>query len=179
MEMGNGTEAYDFSLFEDRNGNISAAAQRQVKEPVKKRREPQKQAKIVEMPGVKPQSRAKRKNLKLLARVFGFLMLCGLVANLIYCRAVLTELTDEIGTAQEALAEQESVKIQLETKRSEKYTDEYISAYVRENLNMREATDSQIHYLNVYDHDVGTVVQENEETNVILKFLNQLLNGIS
>ena len=179
MALGNGSEAYDFSLFEVKDTGVSSAAQRRAQETEKRREEQQRQAEIIELPGANQKNRAQKKNLKALVKVFGFLLVCALVANLIYCRAVLTELTDEIDTAQGVLAEQESIQIQLETRRSEKYTDEYVASYARNQLGMREKTDSQVKYFNVYDNDVGTVVQENEETNFLLKFFNHLIDGIT
>ena len=167
-------EAYDFSLFEEKNISASSAAPKRERTPERK-----SQAQIIELPGVKQNPVKRKKTLKAIAKIFGFLVICALVGNLIYGMSVLTELDDEIETAQSALAEEQSIRIQLETKRAEKYTDEYVRKYAEEKLGMRELTDSQIQYFSVYTSDQGAVLQENEDGGVLLRLFNWFAKALS
>ena len=74
----------------------------------------------------------------------------------------LTELTEEINQTSQALAEAESLEIQLNMAAAQKMTGAQVEEYAA-SLGMEKVSGSQVTYINVAQEDQGTVVQQVEE----------------
>ena len=85
----------------------------------------------------------------------------GAIGAIVFSQVQLTELTEQINTTTTALAEQESIAVQLEMQAAEKMNTDEIEAYARETLGMEKATEGQTTYISLAQEDAGTVVQEN------------------
>lgn len=101
-----------------------------------------------------------------------------MVMSLIYGQVQLTELTEEINTAQSDLAQLESVEIQLQMKATSNMNVDEIKAYAENELGMEKIKNSQISYVNLAQQDVGTVV-EKDQGNIFQRFWSALTSWMS
>ena len=165
MAYGNSAEAYDFSLFEERGQASSAARQ------VQPKKEPK--GKILEFPESRPVSRNKGKLLRAAGTVLCVAVILGLVVNLIHSQVVLTELTDQITTAQAALSEQQGVAAQLQAEQAAAYALPAVEERAEE-MGMRKVSQSQLRYFSVSEEDQGTVIREAESKDWLTLFFESI-----
>lgn len=166
-------EAYDFELFENREGSAVRKKQ-EFKAPKIKQK-----AEVIDFPKTKEKTHNFAKIMKRVSAVSCVLIIFSLIAGLLYSRAYLDELTDTFNTAQTSLSEQQSINVQLSNKLAEKYTTQYIETYAGSHLEMRKANKSQISYVSVSKGDCGTVVQKSEGSNIFTKIFNSIGDIIS
>lgn len=172
MVAGNRSEAYDFSLFEER-GHASSAARKVYPE-----KNAQPKGKILVFPDSHPIRRNKGKLLRAAVSVLCAGVIFGFVINLVHSQAILTELTEEVNTAQTALEEQQSIETQLQAKQAEKYSLPAVQEEA-EKLGMRKVSESQIQYFSVSENDKGTVVQAAEDKDWLTLFFESIWSWIS
>jgi len=172
MALGDRTEAYDFSLFEERGQASAAVRKPQPERPV------QPKGKIIEFPDAHPVRRNKGKLLRAAVSVLCAAVIFGFVINLVHSQAVLTELTEEVSTARTALTEQQSIETQIQAQQAEKYSIPAVQE-AAEDLGMRKVSQSQIQYFSVSDQDKGTVIQETEEKDWMTLFFESIWSWIS
>lgn len=151
------SEAYDFSLFEERS--TAPVLEPQIEA------QPQPRDNVVELPeqpepGKRPQARPRRNPLKMIAGALCFSLLFGTGITAVYSEVQLTELTDKINEVQNTLEEAESLEIQLRMQATQKMTDAQVEAYAIQQLGMGKMTGSQVVYMHVAQQDKGTVVQD-------------------
>lgn len=89
----------------------------------------------------------------LVAVVIGFVMVAGVVAG----QVQLTELTQEIETAQTQLEQLQSVQIQLEMEAAGSANSTEIEEYAKSVLGMAKISNDQVTYISLAGEDQGVV----------------------
>lgn len=172
--MANYDSLYDFSLFEERDGNAVRAAE--PKRRVIEQEVPAPKENIVELPKkeLEKNRRPKAKPLRAIRRVVSFALVMTVVVSLVYSQVQLTELTDQINTSTKQLAEEEALEIQLEMQTAEKINTADVEEYARKQLGMSKINEGQVVYMNMANSDKGTVLQETKEYNFFEKMVNEV-----
>jgi hypothetical protein len=164
------SEAYDFSLFEERNA--APVLDPQIEE------QPQRRDKVVELPEQQPQQeprkQPKHSPFKRIAGAlcFSLLFLTGITA--VYSEVQLTELTEKMNEMQGDLSEAQSLEIQLNMQAAQRMSDAQVEDYAVQQLGMGKLAGSQVVYMHVARQDKGTVVQEIAEASWLDKLLETL-----
>ena len=164
------SEAYDFSLFEERHTVEERAPAEDAprwdntqpqEEPRKEQREDSREN-VVELPKkeLEKNARPRRRPLRRLAAVLCFSVIFAAVTLVVYNQVQLTELTEQITSATKDLEEAQSVEIQLNMTASQKMDGAAVEQYAQEQLGMTKVKNSQVTYVNVAQEDQGTVVRE-------------------
>ena len=135
------SEAYDFSLFEERTSTEERVSNARWEE-LKKNRKP------------------RRHLLRRAAAVLCFGVVFSAVTLVVYNQVQLTELTEEINTTAKQLEEAESLEIQLNMEASAQMDGAAVEQYAQEELGMSKVSGGQVTYVNVAQEDQGTVVRE-------------------
>ena len=104
------------------------------------------------------------------------LVIVGAIGAVVFSQVQLTELTDEINTANESLSQEKSIAIQLEMQAASKLNTE-IEQIAREKLGMEKVADGQTSYISLTQDDEGTVVQA-EKTPNLLDRICQVLQSL-
>lgn len=152
------SEAYDFSLFEDRTDHVAP-----LHEP---RKDGQRQRgireNVVELPEreLKKNARPQRHPFRAMAFTACFAVIFSTVVAVVFSQVRLTELTEEINKATTALAEAESLEVQLNMQAAQKMDGAQVEEYAVKELGMSKITGGQVTYVNVAQQDKGTVVEE-------------------
>lgn len=159
--MANSSEAYDFSLFEDRVDNTAPAIDPKRREQPKRVERPDN---IVELPEreLKRNARPKRHPIRAMAAALCFSVILATVVSMVYGQVQLTELTEQLNTTTAALAEAESLEVQLSMQATEKMNGSQVEDYAKNTLGMAKISEGQVQYVNVTQADKGTVVEEIE-----------------
>ena len=161
------SEAYDLSQWEER-------VQTSLPErgPGEEEREESRE-KVVELPKkeLHKNKRPRRNPLKMAAATLCFGVILATVTTMIYNQVQLTELTEEINQTSQALAEAESLEIQLNMAAAQKMTGAQVEEYAA-SLGMEKVSGSQVTYINVAQEDQGTVVQQVEEPSLLGRLWN-------
>ena len=156
------SEAYDFSLFEERTSTEERVSNArwdnaQPEEPKKRSQE-----NVVELPEeeLKKNRKPRRHLLRRAAAVLCFGVVFSAVTLVVYNQVQLTELTEEINTTAKQLEEAESLEIQLNMEASAQMDGAAVEQYAQEELGMSKVSGGQVTYVNVAQEDQGTVVRE-------------------
>ena len=152
--MASTSNAYDFDLFDSRDHGSAAPKLPEPKAPQK-----QKQKNDV----VKLDEKQLRRSHRHSANTVKMLMNLAVV----FSQVQLTELTDEINTANESLSQEKSIAIQLEMQAASKLNTEEIEQIAREKLGMEKVADGQTSYISLTQDDEGTVVQAEKTPNLL------------
>lgn len=172
--MANSSSAYDFSLFEAHSAAIPAP--KTPAAPAKK-----KKSNVIRL-NEKQLRRSHRRNAHAFRTILSLgvvLVVVGAIGAIVFSQVQLTELTEQINTTTTALAEQESIAVQLEMQAAEKMNTDEIEAYARETLGMEKATEGQTTYISLAQEDAGTVVQENTAPNIFVQIWESILSIFS
>lgn len=166
--MANYSEAYDFSLFEERYDNTAPAV-----EPRRKRDE---KSNVVELPKNEPEksTKPKRHPVRAMTAVISFCFLLALAVAIVYSQEQLAMLTEQINVATETLAESESLEVQLNMQAAQKMNGAQVEAYAADELGMSKISSGQVTYVNVAQQDKGAVLQNAEGGSLIDKLLAKL-----
>ena len=146
--MASTSNAYDFDLFDSRDHGSAAPKLPEPKAPQK-----QKQKNNVVKLDEKQLRRSHRH--------------VGAIGAVVFSQVQLTELTDEINTANESLSQEKSIAIQLEMQAASKLNTEEIEQIAREKLGMEKVADGQTSYISLTQNDEGTVVQAEKTPNLL------------
>ena len=155
--MASTSNAYDFDLFDSRDHGSAAPKLPEPKAPQK-----QKQKNNVVKLDEKQLRRSHRHSantVKMLMNLAVVLVIVGAIGAVVFSQVQLTELTDEINTANESLSQEKSIAIQLEMQAASKLNTEEIEQIAREKLGMEKVADGQTSYISLTQDDEGTVVQ--------------------
>ena len=104
---------------------------------------------------------------KMLMNLAVVLVIVGAIGAVVFSQVQLTELTDEINTANESLSQEKSIAIQLEMQAASKLNTEEIVQIAREKLGMEKVADGQTSYISLTQDDEGTVVQAEKTPNLL------------
>lgn len=154
------SEAYDFSLFEERKENTAA-----VELPLKEE-ESSKKNNVIELPEkeLRKNRKPKRHPLKAVATLVGLAIFFTAMAGVVYNQMELTVLTDKINSVNAQLEEAKSVEIQLSMQASQKMNGAQVEEYAEKELGMSKISEGQVTYVNVAQDDKGTVVKEEQQS---------------
>lgn len=169
--MANSSSAYDFDLFE-----TQTAAAPVTPAPVKK-----KKANVIRL-NEKQLRRSYRHNAHALRTMLNLgvvLVIVGAIGAVVFSQVQLTELTDQINTVTNDLAEQQSLAVQLEMQAASKMNTDEVEAYARETLGMEKASEGQTTYISLQQEDAGTVVRENNAPNIFTRIWESILSIFS
>lgn len=164
------SEAYDFSLFEERDSaQEPVSSQESVRwdnrqpelEPKKEQREGVKEN-VVELPEkeLKKNARPRRHPLRRLGALLCFGVVFATGITVVYNQVQLTEITEQINIANEDLEEAKSLEIQLNMEASQKMNGAAVEEYAQNELGMSKVTNGQVTYVDIAGEDQGTVVRE-------------------
>ena len=155
--MASTSNAYDFDLFDSRDHGSAVPKLPEPKAPQK-----QKQKNNV----VKLDEKQLRRSHRHSANTVKMLIV-GAIGAVVFSQVQLTELTDEINTANESLSQEKSIAIQLEMQAASKLNTEEIEQIAREKLGMEKVADGQTSYISLTQDDEGTVVQAEKTPNLL------------
>ena len=158
--MASTSNAYDFDLFDSRDHGSAAPKLPEPKTPQK-----QKQKNNVVKLDEKQLRRSHRHSANMNLAVV--LVIVGAIGAVVFSQVQLTELTDEINTANESLSQEKSIAIQLEMQAASKLNTEEIEQIAREKLGMEKVADGQTSYISLTQNDEGTVVQAEKTPNLL------------
>ena len=163
--MASTSNAYDFDLFDSRDHGSAVPKLPEPKAPQK-----QKQKNNVVKLDEKQLRRSHRHSanpVKMLMNLAVVLVIVGAIGAVVFSQVQLTELTDEINTANESLSQEKSIAIQLEMQAASKLNTEEIEQIAREKLGMEKVADGQTSYISLTQDDEGTVVQAEKTPNLL------------
>lgn len=162
--------AYDFTLFEEPDHNTPSARSKKKAgdKPAEidggtKQNPKEKAAKKTESGAGIKRIRRRRSNFVRIALgvVFG-VAVAFIVVSIIHGQVQLTELNQEIADAKAQLAEQQSVYTQLEMKVDSSISTSVVEEYVKQNLNMSKAANSQKEFVNLSEGDKAEVSMDSD-----------------
>ena len=159
--MASTSNAYDFDLFDSRDHGSAAPKLPEPKAPQK-----QKQKNDV-VKQLRRSHRHSANTVKMLMNLAVVLVIVGAIGAVVFSQVQLTELTDEINTANESLSQEKSIAIQLEMQAASKINTEEIEQIAREKLGMEKVADGQTSYISLTQDDEGTVVQAEKTPNLL------------
>ncbi len=173
--MARQTEAYDFSLFEERMGSAAPILEPKIQEQPEQRPD-----NVVELPEQPQQSpKHQRGFLRMAAAVICFAVIFATAISAVYSEVQLTELTEQINNTKNSLAEAESLEIQLNMQAAQKMTEAQVEEYAMQQLGMSKMTGAQVTYLHVASQDKGTVVQDIEGGSPIDQFFAMIRSWLA
>ncbi len=118
--------------------------------------------------------KARRQNfsvVKAWARISAIVAIFSLTAFLVYGQVRLTELTDDINTAQQDINLLKSEEVQLQMQVANGIDSTEVEFYARNQLGMDNVNSNQIIYINLEDENKG-VVHNEDEGNLLLAIVN-------
>ena len=162
------TEAYDFSLFEERKTYTSTVE-------VLPRKKKSDRTNIVNLPQkeLKKNRRARINPIKGFIVTIGFAVAFTTLFVMVFNQVHLTELTDQINANYKVLQQAQSKEVYLEMKASESVDAMELERIAREELGMMKITEGQVVYVNMAGEDKGTVLQITE-----VSWLDKALNTV-
>lgn len=174
--MAYSSNAYDFELFETKPERAPLAA-----EPAPKASPKKKKANVIRL-DEKQLRRSRRHSahsLRTMVNLCLVLVVVGAIGAIVFSQVQLTELTDQINTANQALSEEKSLTVQLEMMAASQMDTDDLEAYAREKLGMEKVTEGQTSYISLAREDTGTVVQANRQSNFLEEIWNSVLSIFS
>lgn len=143
--MANQSSAYNFELFEP-NRKIE--------------QEPPRKPNVIELPKeqLEANRRTKIRPIRLVAIFAAFTIISGIVAAYVNGQVQLSELSEEMGTAQATLQEQQNLFTQLKIKSDSKLSMEAVENRASTSLGMQKTTRSQITTVELSKGDRSEVV---------------------
>lgn len=170
------SEAYDFSLFDTRYDNTVPAAL--PKEQPK--REAERRSNVVELPreDVHKSRRVKRNPIRMMVASVVFFTFVALGCAMVYSQQQLAVLTEQINYANEALAESQSLEVQLNMRASQTMSATQVEEYA-ERAGMSKASSGQITYVNVAQQDEGVVLESTEGGSVLDRMIAKVKSWLS
>lgn len=102
-----------------------------------------------------------------------------IIGAVVFGQVQLTELTEQIHAAEQALSEEKSLSVQLDMQANSNMNTDQIAEYARDQLGMEKITDSQTTYISLSQGDNGTVLQNNDGAGFLSAIWNAILSVFS
>ncbi len=171
--------AYDLDLFDDEL-NFSTTAPKRHEEETRQKQTRKKQShrnKVVTLPEEEIHKIRRRKHnpLKLVLGSAAALAVTFVIGVIIVGQVQLTELNQQIITAEKDLANSESIYIQNQMKVESTLSDAEIEKYATEVLGMTKASNAQKEFVALESGDKAEV-SEQQDSNIITRFFESLSN---
>ena len=178
MAYSNENAAYDLSLFDDEL-NYSAAAPKRRHDEEEHRRGRKKQSqhnKVVKLPESELMKNRRRRHnpVKLVMGGIGAAIVTFVIGIIIVGQVQLTELNQDIITAEQTLADTESVLIQNQMKVESAPSDAEIEKHAAE-VGMTKASNAQKEFVALENSDKAEV-SEQKDGNIFTRFFESLGN---
>lgn len=181
MAYENRNAAYDLSLFDDEVAYTSgsAAPKRDEQEVHKKqiKKKAKKSNKVVKLPEEELQKIRRRKHnpLKLAIGSIGGLAVALIIGTIIVGQVQLTELNQEIITAQALLADSQSIYTQNQMKVEANLSNTEIEEYAENVLGMTKASNAQKEFVTLSGGDKAEVSVQKSD-NIFTQFIESIKN---
>lgn len=175
MAFNNNNAAYDLNLFDDEYSSSSAPS-RKKEEPERapKKKKRSEVLKFTRENAIK--SRRRRHNpLKLIVGSVIGAAVAVVIGFIIVGQVTLTELNQDIITAQTTLANTQSVYTQNQMKLEAELSDAKIEKYATETLGMTKASNAQKEFISLEGGDKAEVSVQKDE-NIFTKFFDSIAN---
>lgn len=176
MAYSNPNAAYDLSLFDDDLRYSAAAPKRHRTEEQRHHKKRQnRKAEVVQLPTEELNKIRRRKHnpFKLAAGAVGAGVVTFVIGVIIVGQVQLTELNQEIITAEKTLADTESIYIQNQMKVETAHTKAEIEKYATEVLGMTKASNTQKEFVALETDDKAEVSNQ-QDTNIFTRFFESL-----
>lgn len=168
MIQPNRSEAYDFSLFEEKP-----------KEPVSSDAQ---QDKILQMPTEQTEKnvrlRKRLRTLRVTITCAGLAVMFLISSFLVFGQVQLTELTENITNTTKQLEESQSVETQLQMNLDSQTSLSKIESVATDTLGMKRVAQSQMRYIGLSEGDKGQIITEINQ-NWLVSAWNSLVNLLS
>ena len=166
MAYRNGSEAYDFELFEPQ------------RKPEQSR---EKKSNVIKIPReeLEKNRRVKFSPMKMVVTVLAFAVVVGAAGAFIYGQIQLTELTNSLSSALKAENDQQNIYTQLKMKSDSKYSLEAVGSYAEQNLGMKKVDNSQIETVKLASGDKAEVMIKDGNKTRFQNFLDSVKNLLS
>ena len=177
MAYENRNAAYDLSLFDDELTYSSAAPKRKHDdEPVKRSRKKQKN-KVVELPEQELNKIRRRRHnpVKIAVGTISAAIVTFVIGVIIVGQVQLTELNQDIITAQATLADTESIYTQNQMKVEANLSNAEIEKYATETLGMTKASNAQKEFVAIEEGDKAEVSAA-DNGNIFTRFFESIFN---
>lgn len=175
MAYKNDNAAYDLSLFDDELYTTSAP-KREEDEPVRKVKRKQKN-KVVEFSeeNINKARRRKHNPLKLIIGGLGAAAVTFVIGAIIVGQVQLTELNQKIISAQETLADTQSIYTQNQMKLEASLSNAEIEKHATEVLGMTKASNAQKEFVSIESGDKAEVSAQKSD-NIFTQFIESIKN---
>lgn len=157
--MPGNANAYDFDHFAPKKAEPIEMPAKGARKAAEKKKKP---ANVVQL-SEKQLRRSHRHNANAARTLLGLICVLGVVLTVgavVFGQVQLTELTDQIHAAEQALSEEKSLSVQLDMQAGSNMNTDQIAEYARDKLGMQKLTENQTTYISLSQGDNGTVVQE-------------------
>ena len=171
--------AYDLDLFDEELNQTSTAPKRREddEQQRKTRKKKNTRAKVVTLPQEEIDKIRRRKHnpLKLILGGVGAAIVTFVIGIIIVGQVTLTELNQEIITAEHTLANTESIYIQNQMKVESTLSNAEIEKYATEVLGMTKASNAQKEFVALESGDKAEV-SAHQDSNIFTQFFESLSN---
>ena len=171
--------AYDLDLFDEELNQTSTAPKRMEddEQQRKTRKKKNTRAKVVTLPQEEIDKIRRRKHnpLKLILGGVGAAIVTFVIGIIIVGQVTLTELNQEIITAEHTLANTESIYIQNQMKVESTLSNAEIEKYATEVLGMTKASNAQKEFVALESGDKAEV-SAHQDSNIFTQFFESLSN---
>lgn len=172
----NNNAAYDLNLFDEELSNSSAAPKRQEDKPAGNRKKKQKNKVVTFSEEDLHKARKRRHNpFKLVAGGLGAAVVTFVIGAIIVGQVQLTELNQEIISAQSTLSDTQSVYTQNQMKLESSLSNAEIEKYATEVLGMTKASNAQKEFISLEDGDKAEVSVQKSD-NIFIQFIESIKN---
>ena len=176
MAYNNHNAAYDLDLFDDEL-YTSAAPEREYEDESAGRVKRKQKNKVVEFSeeNVNKARRRRHNPLKLVLGALGAAVVTFVIGAIIVGQVQLTELNQQIITAQETLADTQSIYTQNQMKLEASLSNAEIEKHATEVLGMTKASNAQKEFVSIESGDKAEVSAQQSE-NIFTQFIESIKN---
>ena len=166
MASQNSNGAYDFALFEPKK-------EQKVKQ--------QKNNNVIKLPKEKLElnRREKVKPVKAVLTFLAFAVMLGIVGTIVYGQVQLTELTEELNSANKTLSETQSVYTQLKMKSNSQLSLEVVEKRATNEMGLKKIEQNQIEPISLAEGDKTEVVKSSSNENWFTSFWDSIIELLS
>ena len=179
MAIGTQNAAYDLNLFDEEVNFSTAAPKRRTDEETQRqgRKKQRRRAQVVTLPEEELNKIRRRKHspVKLTLGAVGAAIVTFVIGVIIVGQVQLTELNQQIITAEKTLADTESICIQNQMKVETSHSHAEIEKYATEVLGMTKASNAQKEFVALESSDKAEV-SEQKDTNSFVRLFESLSN---
>lgn len=177
MAYENRNAAYDLSLFDEELTNASVAPERSEEESTAKRTRKSRKNKVVTLPEneINKIRRRKHNPFKIAVGTLSAAVVTFVIGVIIVGQVQLTELNQQIISAQNTLADTQSIYTQNQMKVEANLSHAEIEKYATETLGMTKASGAQKEFVAIEEGDKAEV-SATDNGNIFTRFFESIFN---